>query len=78
MTLGGWNAIRTLEQAARRLSPLLRRDLDQADDDGLDVALRLDGLETQLFCKVATELKGEDQLGRAPGSFESVCGGPIL
>src|SRR5262245_37684514 len=47
--------------AGRRSSPPIRRCLDQADDDRLDVALLSNCPLTQLLCKLATEFKREDK-----------------
>src|SRR5262245_478322 len=41
--------------------PSRRRRLDQANDHGLDVALRLDGLEAQLLRKVTRDFESEDE-----------------
>src|SRR5215471_6395063 len=53
--LGSWLG------AARRSSPSLRSLLDEADDDGLDVALRLDGFEAQPLRKLTSEFESEYQ-----------------
>src|SRR5262245_54610850 len=53
--------IHFLSSTKARSCPPPGRHLDQGDDDGLDVALRFDGLETQFLRKVTWDFESEEK-----------------